>query len=216
MKPTTARIIVFLLASTSIACLLAEMYHLCPMRPFTLVVFLPACCALIAIALHDWLRGDGKLCRIILVGALAGFAAAVAYDIFRLPFVFSNQWGLNSVVPALPLFKVFPKFGAMILGTTDSTSLAANVLGWVYHFSNGITFGVMYAMLVNGQWRRLWPVAIVFAVGLELAMLFTPYPAFFGIQVATAFVIVTLAAHTIFGITMGRVSVRMEGWTAKC
>jgi hypothetical protein len=179
-------------------------------------VFLPACCAIIAIAAHNWWRGDGRLCRIILVGAFAGFVAAVSYDIFRLPFVFSKQWGLNSVVPALPLFKVFPKFGAMILGTTDSTTLAANVLGWVYHFSNGITFGVMYAMMVNGNWRRLWPVAIAFALGLELAMLFTPYPAFFGIKVATTFVIVTLIAHAIFGVTMGRVSVRLEGWTAKC
>ena len=215
MKPSM-RILVFLLASTSIACLLGEMYQLWPMRIFTLAVFLPACCAIVAIALHDFLRGDGKLCRIILVGALAGFVAAVSYDIFRLPFVFSNQWGLNSVVPALPLFKVFPKFGAMILGTTDSTTLAANILGWVYHFSNGITFGVMYAMMINGQWRRLWPVAIVFALGLELAMLFTPYPAFFGIQVATAFVIVTLAAHAIFGVTMGRVSVGLGERTAKC
>ena len=215
MKPST-RIIVFLLASTSIACLLGEMYQWWPMRIFTLAVFLPACCAIAAIALHDWLRDDGRMCRIILVGAFAGFVAAISYDIFRLPFVFSNQWGLNSVVPALPLFKVFPKFGAMILGTTDSTTLAAKVLGWIYHFSNGITFGVMYAMMVNGQWRRLWPVAIVFALGLELAMLFTPYPAFFGIQVAATFVIVTLMAHAIFGVTMGRVSVGLEGWTAKC
>jgi hypothetical protein len=213
---SSLRIIVFLLASMSIACLLAEMYRLCPMRPFTLAVFLPACCALVAIALYDRLRGDGRLCRMILIGATAGFAAAVSYDIFRLPFVFSKQWGLSAVVPALPLFKVFPQFGAMILNTTDSTSLGAIALGWVYHFSNGITFGIMYAMMINGEWRRRWTVAILFAVGLELALLFTPYPATFGIRVSAAFIVVTLAAHAIFGVTMGRVSVRLEEWTAKC
>lgn len=215
MKPSI-RIIVFLLASTSIASLLGEMYQLWPMRAFALGVFLPACCAVIAVALYDCLRSNGRLCRIILVGAVAGFVAAISYDIFRLPFVFSKQWGLSSVVPALPLFKVFPMFGAMILNTTDSTSLAANVIGWLYHFSNGITFGVMYAMMINGQWRRRWWVAIVFAVGLELGMLFTPYPATFGIRLSITFVWVTLAAHGIFGVVMGRMGVVLGERKAKC
>ena len=213
MKPLT-RLVVFLLASTSIACLLGEMYRLWPMQLFTICVFAPACCALIAIALHDRLRGDGRVCRMVLVGAVAGFVAAVAYDVFRLPFVFSRQWGLQSVVPPLPLFKVFPLFGAMILGG-DSHSLAANVIGWLYHFSNGVTFGVMYATMVNGQWRRLWWVAILFAVGLELAMLFTPYPATFGIRVTGVFVAVTLAAHAIFGVTMGLSSIGLGGRPAE-
>ncbi|HEY2083705.1 MAG TPA: hypothetical protein VGI88_13055 [Verrucomicrobiae bacterium] len=215
MKPF-ARIAVFLLASTSIACLLGEMYRLWPMRLFTLAVFVPAFCALVAMALYDASRGDGRLCRIVLIGAVAGFLAAVSYDIFRLPFVFSKQWGLAGVVPALPLFKVFPQFGAMILGQTDASSLAANVIGWLYHFSNGVTFGVMYAAMVNGQWRRLWWVAIIFAVGLELGMLFTPYPATFGIRVTAVFVAVTLTAHAIFGVTMGRVSIGLEGRMARC
>jgi len=214
MKPIT-RVFVFLLAATSIACLLGEMYRLWPMRVFTLTVFVPACCVLIAMAIDDRWRGDGRLCRMIVIGAVAGFLAAVAYDIFRLPFVFSKNWGLTGVVPALPLFKVFPQFGAMILGKNDSSSLAANVIGWGYHFSNGITFGVMYAAIVNGQWRRLWWVAIIFAVGLEIAMLVTPYPATFGIRVTGVFIAVTLAAHAIFGVTMGRTSIGLEGWMGK-
>jgi len=215
MKPLT-RLIVFLLAATSIASLLGEMYQLWPMRLFALAVFAPSCCALIALAVYDRCRGDGRLCRLVLIGTAAGLAGAVAYDVFRLPFVFSTRWGLTSVIPSLPLFKVFPKFGAMILGKTDSSSLAAKVVGWLYHFSNGATFGVMYGALVNAQWRRRWPVAVVFAVGLELAMLFTLYPATFGISVTTAFVVVTLSAHLIFGVTMGRASVRLDRLGAGC
>lgn len=214
MKPVM-RILVFLLGMTSIACLLGEMYRLWPMRVFTLTVFLPACCALIAIAIDDRWRGEGRLCRMIVIGAVAGFLAAISYDVFRLPFVFSKSWGLAGVVPALPLFKVFPQFGAMILGQRDSSTVAANVIGWSYHFSNGITFGVMYAAIVNGQWRRLWWVAIVFAVGLEIGMLVTPYPATFGIRMTGVFVAVTLAAHAIFGVTMGRTSIGLEGWMGK-
>jgi hypothetical protein len=215
MKPLP-RIIVFLLAATSIWSLLGEMYHLWSMRFFSLAVFVPACGALIALALHSRWRGDRQACRIILIGAIAGFIAAVAYDTFRLPFVYSTSWGLTGMVPSLPLFKVFPQFGAMILGEADSNSLAAILVGWAYHFSNGITFGVMYAMMVNGQWCRRWPVAIVFAVGLELAMLFTPYPATFGIRVTETFVVVTLTAHLIFGVTMGLMSIRLDKWMGKC
>lgn len=215
MKPLP-RIVVFLLASTSIASLLGEMYRLWPMHFFTFAVFAPASGALIAFALYDRWCGDGRAYRMIFIGAIAGLMAAVAYDIFRLPFVFSTRWGLAGVIPSLPLFKVFPLFGAMILGKADGSSLAVNVTGWLYHFSNGVTFGVMYGAMVNGQWRRRWPVAIVFAVGLELAMLFTAYPATFGIRVTATFVAVTLAAHLIFGITMGLTSVGLEKWMARC
>ncbi len=215
MKPLP-RIMVFLLAATSIASLLGEMYRLWPMRDCTFAVFAPAGIALLAFALHDRSRGNGQAFRIIFIGLIAGLLAAVAYDIFRLPFVFSKSFGLTRVIPALPLFKVFPVFGAMILGQADGHSLAANVTGWLYHFSNGATFGVMYGALINGQWRRRWPVAIVFAVGLELAMLFTPYPATFGIRITETFVMVTLMAHLVFGVAMVLASIRLEKGLAKC
>jgi hypothetical protein len=79
-----------------------------------------------------------------------------------------------------------------------------------------MTFGVMYAAMVNGEWRRRWWVAVVFAVGLELGMLFTPYPATFGIRVTALFVAVTLVAHAIFGVTMGRLSIPLGARIAKC
>ena len=44
---------------------------------------------------------------------------------------------------------------------------------------------------------------MVLAVGLELAMLLTPYPRVFGIRVGSLFVVVTLAAHLIFGVVLG-------------
>src|SRR5947209_4903223 len=81
---------------------------------------------------------------------------------------------------------VFLRFGAMILGQPidqPSYSLAAHLLGWAYHFSNGITFGIMYLALIGDSRRRAWWWGIILAVGLELVMLFTPYPGTFGIKV---------------------------------
>src|SRR5690242_2235659 len=61
----------------------------------------------------DWDRGDGKFCRAVVIGVIGGLLAAVAYDVFRLPFVFAKEWGIASIVPPMKRFKVFPRFGAM-------------------------------------------------------------------------------------------------------
>jgi hypothetical protein len=57
--------------------------------------------------------------------------------------------------------------------------------------------------IIGSATRRSWLWAIALAVGLELAMLVTPYTAFFGIGLSTRFVVATLAAHLIFGIALG-------------
>jgi hypothetical protein len=203
---TRGRWLIFLLAASSIACLLADFYQLCPMRLFTPFIFLPALLALFAFAGFDRWRGDGALWRAVSIGLIAGLLAAVAYDVFRLPFVFAREWEIDSMVPPMKLFKVFPRFGAMILGQPieqPDYSPAAHLLGWIYHFSNGATFGVMYMAIIGDASRRHWGWAVLFALGLELGMLFTPYPAVFNIPVTSRFVMVTIAAHTIFGIGLG-------------
>jgi hypothetical protein len=207
------RAIVFFLAATSIWCLLAEFYGLCSMRFFTFAILIPATALLIALALIDLTRGDRRLWRGVIIGAAAGLLAAVAYDVFRLPFVFANEWRLSSVVPPMNLFKVFPRFGAMILGESLNQprySLPAQLIGWAYHFSNGVTFGVMYTALIGDARRHTWAWAIAMAVGLELAMLFTPYARFFAIPLTAAFIVVTLTAHLIFGVVMGLLARRFS------
>jgi len=212
---------VFVLSAASIWCLLAEFYHLCSMQVFTLYILIPATIALIAMAFYDLFKGDGQLWRAVVIGTIGGFLAACAYDAFRMPFVIA---AIDKTGPAwlrLPLFKVFPRFGALILGQTftpqetDSQfTLLAHVVGWIYHFSNGMTFGVMYMALIGDAHRRSWLWAILLAAGLELAMLFTPYTGFFGIGMTARFVIVTLSAHMIFGIALGLYAKwKAQNWT---
>ena len=182
------------------------------MRSFTLFVSLPAMGVLCGLALFDRAYGTQRLWRSTGVGALAGLIAALAYDGFRLPFVYADSLGIQQVVPALKLFKVFPRFGAMILGQPleqNLYNLPAQLVGWVYHFSNGLTFGIMYVALIGDAAKRHWAWAVVFAVGLELAMLFTPYPAFFHIPLTAKFVVVTLTAHLVFGVVMGWATLRL-------
>lgn len=179
------RAIAFMLASLSFACLLGTMYGLWPMRPFACIAFPPALFALVIIAR----RGAPWIAQ----GALAGIIAAVAYDLFRLPFV------LNGI----PLFKVFPQFGEMLLGSAEPRWLV-QLLGWTYHFSNGAALGIMFLALVpKPSSRKLFWGAVLFALAVEMILLATPYPRFFGLALDRRFVALTLSAHLIFGAAMG-------------
>lgn len=209
----TFRLVVFTLAASSIWCLLVDFYGLCSMRTFTLFISLPALLMLAALAMTDRALGNQRLWRTVVVGCVAGLVAAVAYDVFRVPFVFARSLDIESVVPQLNLFKVFPRFGAMILGQPieqASYSLAAHLIGWAYHFSNGVTFGVMYVAMIGDASRRHWMWAVVMALGLEVAMLFTPYPRVFGIHTTGTFVAVALAAHLVFGMTLGLLALQLS------
>ncbi len=57
----------------------------------------------------------------IVQGALGGFLAAMAYDLYRLPFVLKGE----------PLFKVFPKLGELLLEGTEPRWLVHG-LGWTF------------------------------------------------------------------------------------
>src|SRR5258707_14764392 len=84
-------------------------------------------------------RKRGQLpARWIVQGAIGGLVAAAAYDLFRLPFVLHGA----------PLFKVFPRFGELLLGNTELRWLV-QLLGWSYHFSNGAALGIMILSLVT-------------------------------------------------------------------
>lgn len=201
-----SRCLVFVLASTSLGCLMAQFYGLCSMRAFAVAFFLPSSLALVGLAGYDLFRGDGRLGGCVLTGLGAGLLAAAAYDVFRLPFVFSRPWGLAAWVPPMNLFKVFPGFGALLMGQPvdqPAYSTTVSLLGWAYHFSNGATIGIMYVALIGDPRRRHWAWAILMATALELGMILTPYPRVFGIAVTTRFVAVTMAAHAVFGVCLG-------------
>src|SRR4051812_1886240 len=110
------RALVFFLAATSIWCLLAEFYGLCSMRTFTFAILIPATALLIVLAAMDYFKGDRRLVRAVLIGATGGLLAAIAYDLFRLPWVLGYADKIGPAWLRLPLFKVFPRFGALILG----------------------------------------------------------------------------------------------------
>src|SRR3954466_6639634 len=84
------RMAIFFLSASSIWCLLAEFYGLCSMRTFTLWILIPATVVLMAMALIDRARGGRPLLRACVMGAVGGMLGAIAYGLFRLPFVVAS------------------------------------------------------------------------------------------------------------------------------
>jgi hypothetical protein len=200
------RITVFLLASLSFACLLGQFYKLWSMHWFGCRILPPATLALIAAA---WLDRGTNIAgpRLWIVqGAIGGVIAAIAYDLYRLPFVLAGA----------PLFTVFGKFGNLLLGLDiDSPpSAVAQLLGWMYHFSNGAALGIMFlAMLVRPTPRWLFWGAVAWALCVEAILLLTPYAHYFGLPMDARFLSLTATAHAVFGVALGmwcRCQVRLQ------
>jgi hypothetical protein len=129
----------------------------------------------------------------VVEGAAGGVVAAAAYDLYRLVFVLQG----------VPLFKVFPRFGELLLGAGEPRWLVYT-LGWAYHFSNGAALGIMFLALLPSGFGglRFWG-AVCWALVVEAALLSTPYAAFFGLPFDGRFVLLTASAHLVFGVVLG-------------
>ena len=195
--PTTLalRALVFGLGFLSFACLLGQFFGLWSMRVFGCWVLPPATLLLGIIAWRTRRRTRDLQSPYtwVVQGALGGVIAAIAYDLYRLPFVLSGA----------PLFKVFPKFGEMLLGGTEP-GWFVHLLGWGYHFSNGAALGIMFlAMVPTANRRVLFWGAVCWALFVEAMLLITPYASFFGLPLDGRFLFLTASAHLIFGLTLG-------------
>ena len=189
-----SRPVIFFLAWLSFACLFGQFYGLWSMKTFALVVFPPATILLILAAVTSpGTRAEDGPRTWIVEGAVGGIVAAVAYDLYRLPFVLNGA----------PLFKVFALFGKYLTGKPGPHSLWEAV-GWTYHFSNGAALGIMFLAMVPSRQRAVlfWG-AVGWALFVETVLLLTPYAKFFGLALNGKFIFYTASAHAIFGVALG-------------
>lgn len=182
-----AAIVPFVLGAASIASLLLYFYGVTSMGSGTRWLLLPALALLVVFALAV-ARRDADLADRIAAGLWAGLLATFAYDVVRVPVAASG----------VPVFKAISYFGTLILDQLHPT-LASEVVGWAYHLSNGVGFGLMYAVMVKRP--RLWS-AVVWGVTLEAAMLATPYAEVFGYRLSSKFLSMTIGSHVVYGAVL--------------
>jgi hypothetical protein len=131
----------------------------------------------------------------LMTGIAAGIAATATYDLTRL---LLTELGQLDFYP----FETFKIFGQLILGESAPKALTFAV-GTTYHLLNGVAFAVSYCFLLGG---RNWKYGILWALGLEAAML-AIYPGWLDLEaVMQEFVTVSVLGHVAYGTTLGVVS----------
>lgn len=182
------RSVLIALALTSIGSLLAHIYGIAPMAVTAPWIVAPATAAIVAIAL--WARRrHADLWKRCVVGFWGGLAGTIAYDLYRVPFALSGTY----------VFKPISIFGMWILDDPCMTP-GAVWMGWLYHFSNGLSFGLIYAMVATG---RSWGWGVVWGVFIELVVVLTPFAALFGITRAVMPIAIAVSGHIAYGAALG-------------
>jgi hypothetical protein len=159
------------------------------------LALLPAA-ALLLITVGLLYRVDDLLARISAAGLAAGAIATVALEAIRLP----GFW-LGFMPGNLPRL-----MGVLLLNQfAAGPSLNSDIAGWVYHFWNGASFGLIY-VLVFGTCRR-WA-GTVFGVLLGLGFMFSPVVSalgvgFLGLDFSKGFPLTVTVAHAAFGSALG-------------
>lgn len=182
----SGRILVFSFSSLSIISLLLYFQGIFSFDDAVLWLLLPEFLGLAALGVWSHRTGRVDLLRRLLGGLWAGAVATLAYDVVRVPIY------LNGI----PVFKAISYFGTVFLGQETPTPFS-EVLGWTYHLSNGLSFGLMYAAMVN----RPGPISgVAWGLALEGAMLVTPYAEIFGYGRDVRFLSITIWAHVAYGL----------------
>ncbi len=167
-----------------------------PMPFFVSVVGMPSIILLLILGLFSWQRELSFWYR-FRAGIAGGAAALLAYDLVRLALYATI---LNGFYP----YQTHRIFGYLITGQPPQSEAAA-IAGWSYHFWNGFSFALIYALIAGGaKWYWGWAWAMI----LELAMLIT-YPTMLSIQMSGSFLAISLIGHTAFGVALGLTVSRM-------
>jgi hypothetical protein len=181
------------LAGTSGAAVLAHAFGPLPLSFSAPFVVLPAAALLAGLALlrrgrYRQLRG---LADLLLRGGAWGLAATLLYDAVRpaIRLVFGY---------AYDPYRAMPIFGQLITGQADTPlALAA---GWTYHFWNGISFGMIFALL---RPRGGALAGLAWGLGLQVLMMVT-YPTLLRIRLEDpGFLVSGLVGHGVWGLALG-------------
>lgn len=168
-------------------------------------VVLPAAALLLAGVAWSYRRGTGTG-RLVVRGAAAGALAtlaleAVRYPAFRAGFMPGNM-------PELMGALLFDRFA-------QGPTLLSTLAGFAFHFWNGASFGIIFAVLADAGILAWKPVpAIGFALLIGLGFLVSPVVqamgvGIFGLDYGWHFAATVLIAHLAFGTALWGVGSRL-------
>jgi hypothetical protein len=182
------------LAGTSGAAILAHVFGPLPMQFTVPFVVMPSVFFLIGV-ISLGRRLDQRfrtVACLLAAGAGAGFLGTMVYDASR-PLV-KLLWGFS-----FNPFGAMPLFGSLMTGrpVTDSVAIVA---GWIYHVWNGISFGMMFALVRpsgGGLPGLFWGLCLQ-------TLMFATYPRLLSVRLDDpGFVAMGLIGHALWGLVLG-------------
>jgi hypothetical protein len=142
--------------------------------------------------------------RAIVLGAAAGALATLPLEAVRL-IGFHNGY-MPGNLPRL--------MGVLLLNRfAHGPSLASDIAGWAYHFSNGASFGIVFVSLFGAQRRWL---AVLYGIAIGVGFMLSPVVnslgvGFLGLEFSRGFPVTVLTAHLAFGGALGVLARMLSG-----
>ncbi len=170
-------------------------------------VLVPSILLLIVVLVVSAARHHARLTNRILAGAAAGFVATLGLEVVR-----ATSFHLGGMPGDMPELLGVLLTNRFMLGP----SAFSNTVGYLYHFWNGVSFGIIFAVLF-GRKRIIW--ALIYAQLIGIGFLLSPAVKAMGIgfmgSQMPAMPLTVVLAHLAFGLILGASGKRWihdEGW----
>lgn len=184
--------VMWFLSFVSIGTLLGFLYGFWPMHELGRWALLPSFALIIAFWFWAKRKEYHELTAALTLGFWGGLIGTIGYDLARLPL---HYLGLNPFAP-------IRSYGMFLLNTPHST-FGSDVAGAMYHFSNGVTFGWIYSLVMRR--RSLWW-AVLWGLILETLAVASPFGSIYGIRTAYPALVVAYVGHIFYGLPLGWVT----------
>lgn len=209
-------IIVIILSGASASLLLLPPLGIIPYATFRDIAIIPSVVIIFTIAILSRSKFP-RLSSRIFKGMTAGAIASLALEAIRIPsYMFAKWMPMDSMIslPGLLLtgkITMLSEIKQTIMQSGVPMNLYAAPLdafmaGTLWHFWNGATFGIIYALLIG---KGKWWYGMIWAVIIEMVMMVAPYLIMmqgpFGIKYMDGYniFVITLIVHLVFGAVLG-------------
>lgn len=158
-------------------------------------ILIPGIIVIIAVYIIARSQERTVLTRRILIGAISGVIATVGLEVVRI-FGFKMGWMPGDM----------PKLLGVLLTNRfmEGPSAGSNILGYAYHYWNGASFGIIYAVLF-GRKPVWW--GLIYALLIGTGFLLSPSVNAMGVGFMgtglPGMIEIVYGAHIVFGLVLG-------------
>lgn len=209
-------IIIIILSGASASLLLLPPLGIIPYATFRDIAIIPSVVIIFAIGILTRSKFP-RLTNRLFVGMVAGTIASFALEAIRIPAYMFAKWIPMDSMISLPGLLLTEKITALsevkqvimqsgVPMNLYHAPLDAFIVGGLWHFWNGATFGIIYALIIG---KGKWWYGMIWATIIEIGMMFAPYLIImkgpFGIEHMDGYniFVITLIAHVTFGAVLG-------------